>query len=268
MRVISARRLGVLVGAGVCAVALAGCGSSGASKDAGGSGASSGSGGSASSSASPSPSSSPSTGGSGAEEGKPAKKVLADAKSALFNTKAVHITGNVTTAGQAVDLDMQFQGQDAEGTVRLGPVEVGIVKTHGQVYVKASRAFWSRTLGSKGAALSGKWIKVDAQNSGGLGSLSLQGIAASLNASDSPLEPKTTTATVDGQKAVVVTQKDGGRLYVADSDDPVPLRIVSSGEKAEGTVRFTGYGTTRQIKAPAHALTPQQALKSGGVSKT
>ncbi len=260
MRVNSRRRLGAAIAAGACAVALGGCGSSGTHT---GSGKHSPS--TAGSSASPSPTSGS---GSQAEEGKPAKQVLADSKSALFNAKAVHITGGMSsTAGAGVNLDMQFQGQDAEGTLTLGGIKVGIVKTQGKLFIKAPGSFWSKTAGSKASALNGKWIKVDAKSAPGLGSFSLQGIAASLNASGTPLNPKTTTGTVDGQPAIIVTQKDGSKLYVADSTTPVPLKIVSSSGGKKGTVRFTGYGSTRTIRPPAKALTPQQALK-GGVSKT
>jgi uncharacterized protein YceK len=92
MRVSSGRRLGAVVAAAACAVALGGCGSSGTHTGSGQHSPST----RASGSASPTP---PSGSGSKAEEGKPAKQVLADSKSSLFNAKAVHITGGMSSTG-------------------------------------------------------------------------------------------------------------------------------------------------------------------------
>lgn len=248
MRVNKQRRLGVVVVAGVCAVALAGCGSSGSSTGDSKADSSSGS----------------SSSGSSGEGSKSPSQVVDDSKSALFKTKAVHVEGEVSPAtGPGVSLDVHFQGQDAKGTLTLGGSKVNIVRTKGRVYLKAPASFWTKSVGPKGAALSGKWIKSDAKKVPGLATFTLQGIAASLNSTDSPLKPKTSTGRVDGQKAIIVTQKDGSRLYVADSSaNPVPLKIVNGGA-TKGSVRFTDYDKTQQIEPPAKAVTPQQAATSG-----
>jgi len=117
----------VVPAAALAAVALAGCGSS------------------SSSPARPSPSS---AGASSApvasanlngEQAKPAQQVLADAKSALFNAPSVHVKGTQTQAGKSQKLDVQFQGEDAAGTITIAGIPLNIVKTAGKVYVKAGQ---------------------------------------------------------------------------------------------------------------------------------
>jgi len=220
--------------AGVCAVTLIGCGSSSSS-------------------------------GSKAEEKKTAQQVLADGKSGLFNAKAVHVAGSLSAQGQSQDIDLQFQGEDTAGTVTLTGAKVQIVKTKGLVFIKAPAAFWTKVAGSKATVLANKWIKVDAKQAGSLSTLTLQGVAASLNAADSPLDPKTTIAQAGGQKAIVVSQKDGSQLFLTDSATPVPLKVVSGGA-TKGTINFTDYGKAQNISEPAGALTPQEAAKTGAVN--
>lgn len=265
MSVVTKSGLCCLIGMGL-AVTLSGCGSS--SNDGSSSTPSSSSGSATGDSSSPSTGSSAgSSAGGGGETGKSASQVLSDSKSALFDTKAVHVSGQVGSASSSgTKIDLDFQGQDAQGTVAVNGTDLRLVKTSGSVYIKAPTTFWSQTAGTRASALGGKWIKVAASKVPGLGNLTLQGIAASLNASGSALNPKTSSGTVAGQKAVIVTQKDGSQLFVADSGQPVPLKIVNHGKTA-GTVLFTGYGKTMTIKPPAGAITARQALKSGG-SKT
>lgn len=206
-------------------------------------------------SGSPSPSAS-SHGG----HGKSAKQVLAQAKSALFNAKSVHVTGTKNAHGHTEELDFRFQALDCTGTLRVGGMTVSLIKTGGQVYEKAPAGFWAKIIGAKAPALAGKSIKASAAQAAGAGSLTLQGIAASLNAEDSPLQPRSTHATVDGKQALKLTQKNGSMLYVAAATPPLPLRIVNTGTD-RGRIDFTDYNQTQHITAPAGAVTAKQALR-------
>ena len=196
--------------------------------------------------------------GSNGEAAKPAAQVLADTKTALFNAKAVHVAGTMTAGGTAEQLDLQLQGQDTAGTLTVAGQKIQIVKTGGSLYLNAPAAFWSKTTGTSGTALANKWIVVTGAQDPNISQLTLQGIAASLNTNDSPLAAGTGRATVAGQKAIVLTQKDGSQLFVADSASPLPLKVVNRGT-GQGTINFTGYGKQQKIEAPAGAVTPQQA---------
>ena len=201
--------------------------------------------------------------GSKAEEEKSPTQVFADAKSALFNAGAVHVAGTLSSQGTSDQLDLQLQDEDTAGSLTEAGQKVQIVKTGGSLYLNAPAAFWTKTLGAKGAALGGRWITVSAAQAGDVSQLTLQGIAASLDAADSPLTEKTARTSLDGQQAIVVSQKDGSQLFVADSTTPVPLRAVNHGS-SQGTITFTDYGKRQTITAPQGAVTPQQAASSAG----
>lgn len=224
--------------------ALGACGSSG--------------GGSAAASSGPAASSSSQSAGAG-EAGKSASGVLSDAKSALFNAKSVHATGTTTTKqGQQEKLDMWFVGRNTAGTETMNGAVVHVVKIGDTAYLKAPASFWKKTAGPQGSALAGKWIKSSGKTSN-TSSLTLQALAASINTDDSPLRTGVEHGTVDGKKALVLTQQDGSKMYVADAKSPVPLRLVNAG-KSKGSLNFSDYGTDHKIAAPKGAVTAKQAV--------
>lgn len=87
----------------------------------------------------------------------------------------------------------------------------------------------------------------------------MQALAADINADDSPLRPDVKHATFRGKKALVLTQKDGGKMDVADGKPPAPLRLENSGA-AKGSLNFSDYGAKHHIAAPKGAVTAKQAL--------
>lgn len=241
----SIRRSSVVCGVTVLVVVgLAGCGSSGAS----------------SSSSSSSASSSASAGTGGGESAKSAPQVLKEAKSALFNAASVHVIGTMTSNGQQEKLDLRFQGSSTSGTVTMGGLDLNIIKIGDTAYVKAPAQYWTKTAGPKAAGLADKWIKAPSTSTN-VSSLTLQGLAASLNSTDSPMQPGVKQSTVDGKKAVVVTQKDGSTLSVADATPPVPLQIVNTAAATKGQLDFTEYGAKQNIAAPPGAVTAEQAVQ-------
>ena len=198
------------------------------------------------------------------KQSKPAQQVLADAKSALFNATSVHVKGNVSAQGNSERIDLQFQGQDTSGSLTITGIPVQIVKTVGKVYIKAPDQFWVKTVSSTLAPrLANRWLVQDAAKAGNLSSLTLQGVAAFLNSSDSPLKPAVTTAVVNGQKGVVLTEQDGSQFAVANTGAPLPLSVTNATTPtSSGTLTFTGYGQPRTISPPPGAVAPEQAAKS------
>ncbi len=201
------------------------------------------------------------------EQSKTAEQVLADAKSALFNTSAVHVKGTETEQGKTQTLDLQLQGEDTAGTLTTSGVTLNIVKTASKVYLKAPEQFWVKSAGASIAPkLANRWLEQDATKAGDTTSLTLQGVAASLNASGSALKPGVTPTVVGGQPAVLVTKVSGSQLAVANSGAPLPLQIIGKGTTV-GTLTFTGYGQAQSISPPAGALTAEQAVKVPSAGK-
>lgn len=244
------------------AAELAACGSDGTSSTSPASRAPSSS---SMSSSSPASSSASSTGSSpaqasGGESSKSSKQVFADAKSALFNAESVHVSGTVTGHGLQQKLDLRFQGDNTSGTQTISGTVVNLVKIGSTAYIKAPASFWTKTAGPKAAALAGKWITATG-NSNALGSLTLQSLAADLNSSDSPLQSEVKHTTLQGKKALILTQEDGSTLTVADAASPVPLQIVNKSASSKGQLDFTDYGVSQHITAPKGAVTAAQAVK-------
>jgi len=184
--------------------------------------------------------------------------ILADAKSALFNAKSVHATGMTTDSGTTEMLDFSFVGQDTSGTLTSNNVKLQIVKAGGTIYVNAPAEFWSKTAPTQASVLAGKWIIVPADQDSDFSDFTLQGIAASLNSDDSPLQPDVKKTTVNGTKALVISQQDGSTLTVEDDSTPRPLKLTDT--SSHGDVTFSDYDKVRAITAPAGAVTPQQAV--------
>jgi hypothetical protein len=72
------------------------------------------------------------------------------------------------------------------------------------------------------------------------------------------------SGTFDGKKAVIVSQSDGTKLYVAAIGTPYPLRIVSIASSTAGASdsTFSGFGKHVALKAPAGAVDVTKIITS------
>ena len=195
--------------------------------------------------------------GGNAEAAKKGPQVAADAAAALERSGAAHLTGTVSEQGQTGDVDLHLQGADASGTITIAGQKVQLVSAGGTAYAKAPAAFWS----SFGApeAISSKlddhWVVVPQQAAGSLGTFTLKGLADELRRpSNGTWKDPVGTATVAGQKALVVTESDGSTLDVAATGTPYPLKADTKGGESPGTLTFSDFGTRTTITAPAGAL--------------
>lgn len=199
------------------------------------------------------------SGGNG-EASKPAAQVLADTKSALFNASSVLVTGTVTQGGKSQSVSFVGVGQDTHVTLTGAETRLQLIKVGSQIYVNAPATFWSANgAGANARKVANKWIKIPATQVPNGSEDTLQGLAASFSTTDSPLKPQVTPTTLNGKPAVVLQQADGSKLFVAATGAPVPLEIMNMGA-SKATLRFEGYGQQPAVKAPAGAVTAQQAL--------
>jgi hypothetical protein len=200
-------------------------------------------------------------GGGSSGNGEAAKKgpqVAADAANALEQAGAAHLKGNVTEQGQSGDVDLQLQGTDVSGTITLGGQKVQLISTGGKIYAKAPAAFWSSFGAPESIAgqLDGQWVIVPGEAASSFDTFTLKGLADSLRTptGGTTINDPVSTATVDGQKVVVVTQSDGSTLDVASSGQPYPLKAENKGGDSPGTLTFSDFGKKTTITAPSGAL--------------
>jgi hypothetical protein len=195
------------------------------------------------------------------EEKKTSTQVVTDATAALKAAKSVHLSGTQTdTSGETktvTTIDLHYlNGTGSYGTVTTGGATLQLIRIGKDLYVKGPNLFGAtaaRTIGDH-------YVKLSASSGTGQ---SLGAVTDLSQTADQLLNPggkvgKTVDrATVSGNKAVVLTEtadNGTGKLYVANTGSPVPLRIVATGSSAS-TLNLTDFGAPVTIKAPAGAVT-------------
>jgi hypothetical protein len=177
---------------------------------------------------------------------------------ALAAAKSFHMVGTGTDNGQKVGFDLKFSGKDFVGTVDLGgAIKLDLISIGTDIYLKAPNDFWSSQLPAGQATtllalIQGKYVKIASTN-------------ASVAALVDPFRPenmtkpegdvtKGDTKTIDGQPAIaLVDSKDGGKLYVATTGDPLPLSIEGGSLGTDGSIQFKEYNVPVTVTAPAAA---------------
>ncbi|MCF6506754.1 hypothetical protein E9549_04945 [Blastococcus sp. MG754426] len=186
-----------------------------------------------------------------------AAEVVDTAFGALEEAGAAHVVGSMEEGGTTQELDLQLQGEDAQGTITMDGATVELVYTAGTAYVRAPADFWA-SFGMPAefaGQLEGQWVLMPEEAAGSFSTLTLSGLVQELRASGgSDITGEVTSGELDGEPVVVVTQDDGSTLTVADDEDaPYPLLIEDKGD-APATVRFSEFGETVEITAPENPV--------------
>jgi hypothetical protein len=179
-------------------------------------------------------------------------KVLADA------AKSVHVAGSIRSAGTPIALDLTLlAGKGGSGQLSQNGLSFQLIQIHGTVYIKGSAAFYRNIAGAQAAQLlQGRWLKAPA-TSGSLAPLAsltnLTKLVDTTLPAHGPLK-KGAVTTVNGQKAIGVTDTStGGTLYVATTGPPYPIEIAMGGRGA-GAVTFSQWNQPVTVIAPASAI--------------
>jgi hypothetical protein len=206
-------------------------------------------------------STSTSTSGNGVAAKTPAE-ILSTAKAAAASAASVHVRGSIVSEGKPISLDMELVGRnEGRGSVTLDGLAIRLVDVDGAVFVKGSRAFYTRFAGAKAASLlQGKWIEGSAKR-GPLASFAA--LADLEEVIDSTLADHGTLSRapldeVRGKQVVGVTDaSQDGTLYVATTGVPYPLEVVKSSAGAgarAGTIVFDRWNGPVSLAAPADSI--------------
>jgi hypothetical protein len=213
---------------------------------------------------------------------KPAQQIVSDAAAALERVHSLHMQGKQTLGNEptAFKADLEPPGKVSLSFDQRGG-SVSLIAINGSVYIKADAAYWKRQkAGAAAATLAGKWLK-SPTSAGQFRSLTNNLGVATLSrclAQDHGTLTVGGKATVDGQPAVVVVDQGdnpGGtpaKLFVATKGEPLPLRLVATGNERPGGKRdpqcnssgsrgragdeltFSKYNEALKIAAPPGAL--------------
>lgn len=184
---------------------------------------------------------------SGAANGlasKSPQQILEDTAAALEDVKTFHVEGKEGAGKKATSVEGDI-GLPKEMQIELtqGDSIATLLVVDGSLYMKANAAFWREVQGDKAAKeVADRWIKAPAAT-GELRDLSKQLAPATL--SRCLLKEHGTLehggkATIDGQQAVVIVDKGDrpgtapGKLFVAASGEPLPLRALTTGNERPG----------------------------------
>lgn len=188
-------------------------------------------------------------------EHKSAAQVQRAVGAALKKAKSVHLTVTGPAPGGQPQLDLRIQGSSTTGAMGLGGVKFQIITVGGDTYVKGDQRVWE----AFGVAtplqqrLAGRWVKVRPQQLASLQAFSLDSLVAQLTRNDSPLAPKVERTTLDGRKVLVLSQRDGSKVYIANTGPAYPLRTEGKGRNT-ARIDFSEYGADFHITAPTNAI--------------
>ena len=174
--------------------------------------------------------------------------VLQAAAEALQAAKSVHVVG--TSA--AWHFDLRLRDRATTGTLTVAGDQLSFTIAGGAGYINTDQAvlamFGAPPSVQRHAA--GRWVKVPASD---FTNLTLADFASQLTTYNGPLEPKARQATLEGRKVVVVSWRDGSKLYVANTGPAYPLLAVFKVHNP-GRVEFSLYGAPLHITAPSNVI--------------
>ncbi len=197
-----------------------------------------------------------------------ATDALTTTRQALRDAKSAQISGTVSSSGQSIRFNVSLTGSDSKGTLTISNNDVQLIKIGQTVYIKGDQDFLKKYAGSNTAVLdqlNGKWLKTNSTSDFDL--FTLDGFAGLLKggSGSQAVNPTVTQDTLNGQKVVVVSEKDGGTLTIANTGPAVPLLLKSKGSDGS-TVTFTNYNKPVSITAPPASEVFD--VNSGGTAAT
>jgi hypothetical protein len=194
--------------------------------------------------------------GGGPLDDKTGPEVAAAGADALEAAGSFHLSGTISRDGQASEVDLHLQGEDATGTLSLAGTEIELLSVGGGVYVQAAPEFWS-SFGiptETAAELEEQWVIVPAEAAAEFQEFSVAGFVEELRNPDGEIKDEVTTTEVDGDDAVVVTLEDGSTLTVLNDEPSYPVELTNDEGSSSGKVTISRIGEEENISAPSDAV--------------
>ena len=169
----------------------------------------------------------------------PPAEILDEAAKALRRAESFHI--EATEASSSIvkaDIGLPKQLRVA---LKEGDTSASLIVVDGSFYLKGNAAYWRDADAAKEAdVLAGRWFKVPFSLAKELTTLLDPDTISRCLVKGRGTLTRRGTATVNGKRAVVIIDKGDrpgsapGRLYVAATGEPVPLRLITTGRQRRG----------------------------------
>ncbi len=187
----------------------------------------------------------------------PPETIVKNSLAAANSLKSVHASGTIESGGQHIALDMTLVGGvGGKGKITLGGLTFQLVGIKNFAYMQAPPEVWQKAGAPASAAqlLQGKWLRTPA--SGQFASIAkltdIHQLFNQLLSERGQHLKNGGTSTVAGQKVVAVLGGNG-RLYVATSGKPYPIRLVKTGSDA-GRLDFDHFNQSVTLTAPTNTI--------------
>ncbi|MGA5168944.1 MULTISPECIES: hypothetical protein [Streptomyces] len=185
---------------------------------------------------------------------------------ATKTAESLTLDANLKTADGQIKafMAMDTKGRCA-GTMTMGSTgTMELIKTGEDAYMRFDEAFL-REQNEGGSAeeteavlkmLKGRWMKTDATDPEAKDSLEMCELDTMLYEFETGINfaQRGAETTVDGKKALILTEKDGAatyKIYVATEGEPYLLKIEQKGGEEPGTMSFRDYDKPVAAKKPA-----------------
>ncbi len=194
-----------------------------------------------------------------AEQTKTATQIVADARAAMLGAKNFHVRGVINDAGTATSLNLSMSPTGGGGSVQLPGVTMEIVVAAHEVYIKADQKSWLKLTGSQPTAelVADRWIKASASNADFSSFADLtdsKTFMAQLTSGWAEFSKLPATPNWGGHKSIILTDKQGDRVYVVDGPTPYMLHLQGQGGGSSGYMTFSDFASAPMPKVPADAL--------------
>ena len=189
-----------------------------------------------------------------------ASTILDAAEKDMKALSAMTMTGELTTDGQQLGLDMSLTTDgDCKGTMEIDGGSAQILSVGGESWLKADSGFWDATAGGDSsqvqAIVGDKWVVMPPGEGSFAEVCDLDTLREEMGDENEGDGEVGETEEVDGQDAVTVdTETDEGdplRVWVA-VDEPhhvLQLEVTEGGEP--GTITFSDFDKDLEIAAPS-----------------
>lgn len=194
------------------------------------------------------------------ESAKSPAQIFADAKAAMLHVKDFHVQGDAVEGTAAITVDISLSHNGGGGTIAMPGVLMHIIVSGKWAYVKADEKTWEKLTGSKSLAqlVANRWIKAPKTSKDFADFVDLtvsdQFVAQLSSSLTAGSVTKVGTITWHGQKVVVLADRQGGKLYVADTGAPYIVYITGAKAHSSGSLTFSEFGTASLPAAPNRSI--------------
>jgi hypothetical protein len=191
-----------------------------------------------------------------------ADEIAKAAKADMGDLKAVKVSGQVTSSGQEISLDLQSSSDgDCTGSIGIGEGSADLLGVGGSMWMRPDESFW-RTFGGDSAdqmlAIVGdKWVVVPDDEESFHGFCDVDDLLDQLlkDEGDGSTYSKNGTDTVDGDDVVKIDNEDPddgtSTGYVLVEDPHYLVQVEKTDGDDTGSVTFSAFDEEFEVSEPA-----------------